>query len=135
MMIKVKTFERRGARLEMTPLMDLMFTLLVFFIYSMLSMTIHHGVPLTLPEAKSSTLEKHQNIQISITRTGNIFVNKREVELNDLAEEILEARKAEEKLTVLISGDGAVSYKRIMEVLDTLRTHSISDVVLETRHE
>ena len=54
-MIKVKSFERRGARLEMTPMMDLMFTLLVFFIYSMLSMTIHHGVPLTLPDAKSST--------------------------------------------------------------------------------
>jgi biopolymer transport protein ExbD len=134
-MIKVKTFDRRGARLEMTPLMDLMFTLLVFFIYSMLSMTIHHGVPLTLPVAKSSTLERHQNIQISITRTGNIFVNKREVDLENLANEILVARGKDKKLTVLVSGDGAVSYKRIMAVLDTLRTHGISDVVLETRHE
>jgi len=134
-MVKVKTFERRGARLEMTPLMDLMFTLLVFFIYSMLSMTIHHGVSLTLPEAKSSTLERHQNVQISITRTGNIFVNKREVELADLADEIRMLRKGDNKITVLISGDGAVSYERIMEVLDTLRTHGISDVVLETRHE
>ncbi|MBW1659088.1 MAG: biopolymer transporter ExbD [Deltaproteobacteria bacterium] len=134
-MVKVKTFERRGARLEMTPLMDLMFTLLVFFIYSMLSMTIHHGIPLTLPEAKSSSLERHQNIQISVTKTGHIFVNKREVELRDLANEILMARKGNKKITVLISGDGAVSYKRIMEVLDTLRTHGISDVVLETRHE
>jgi len=134
-MIKVKTFDRRGAKLEMTPLMDLMFTLLVFFIYSMLSMTIHHGVPLTLPVAKSSTLERHQNIQISITRTGNIFVNKREVDLENLANEILVARGKDKKLTVLVSGDGAVSYKRIMAVLDTLRTHGISDVVLETRHE
>jgi len=115
--------------------MDLMFTLLVFFIYSMLSMTIHHGVPLTLPVAKSSTLERHQNIQISITRTGNIFVNKREVDLENLANEILVARGKDKKLTVLVSGDGAVSYKRIMAVLDTLRTHGISDVVLETRHE
>ena len=134
-MVKVKTFDRRGARLEMTPLMDLMFTLLVFFIYSMLSMTIHHGVPLTLPDAKSSTLERHQNIQISITQTGNIFVNKREVDLEDLADEILMARKKDKKITVLVSGDGAVSYKRVMAVLDTLRTHGISDVVLETRHE
>ncbi len=134
-MIKVKTFERRGARLEMTPLMDLMFTLLVFFIYSMLSMTVHHGVPLTLPKAKSSTMEKHQNIEISITRTGNIFVNKHEVMLSDLANEILSARKATKQPTVLISGDSAVSYKRVMEVLDTLRTHGITDVVLETRHE
>ncbi len=134
-MIRVKTFERHGARLEMTPLMDLMFTLLVFFIYSMLSMTIHHGVPLTLPQAKSSTLERHQNIQISITKTGHIFLNKREVTLENLANEILASRKANEKLTILISGDGAVSYKRIMDVLDTLRIHGISDVVLETRHE
>ena len=119
----------------MTPLMDLMFTLLVFFIYSMLSMTIHHGVPLTLPEAKSSTLERHQNIQISITRTGHIFVNKRQVDLENMPQEILQARKNLKNTTVLISGDGAVSYKRIMQVLDTLRTHGISDVVLETRHE
>ena len=134
-MIKIKTFEHRGARLEMTPLMDLMFTLLVFFIYSMLSMTIHHGVPLTLPEAKSSTLERHQNIQVSITRTGHIFVNKRQVDLENLPQEILQARKDLKNTTVLISGDGAVSYKRIMQVLDALRTHGISDVVLETRHE
>lgn len=134
-MIKIKTFEHRGARLEMTPLMDLMFTLLVFFIYSMLSMTIHHGVPLTLPKAKSSTLERHQNVQISITRTGHIFVNKRQVELENLAHEILSTCKDLKKTTVLVSGDGAVSYERIMQVLDTLRTNGISDVVLETRHE
>lgn len=134
-MIKVKTFERRGAKLEMTPLMDLMFTLLVFFIYSMLSMTIHHGVPLTLPEAKSAKIEKHQNIEVSITKTGHIFVNKRQVELKDIATEILSTCKDLKKTTVLISGDGAVSYERIMQVLDTLRTHGISDVVLETRHE
>ena len=134
-MIRVKTFERRGGRLEMTPLMDLMFTLLVFFIYSMLSMTVHHGVPLTLPEAKSSAVERHQNIQISITKTGHIFVNKREVALTELAGEILAAREKDKGITVLVSGDGAVSYERIMEVLDTLRTHGISDVVLETRHE
>ncbi len=134
-MIKIKTFERRRARLEMTPLMDLMFTLLVFFIYSMLSMTIHHGVPLTLPEAKSSTLERHQNVQISITRTGNIFVNKREVELKEIPEEILSRVKDIKKTTVLVSGDGAVSYERIMQVLDILRSNGISDVVLETRHE
>jgi len=134
-MIKVKSFERRGARLEMTPMMDLMFTLLVFFIYSMLSMTIHHGVPLTLPDAKSSTLERHQNIQISITRTGHIFVNKRQVDLKNLPKEIFQHHKSLKKTTVLISGDGTVSYKRIMQVLDTLRTHDISDVVLETRHE
>jgi len=119
----------------MTPLMDLMFTLLVFFIYSMLSMTVHHGVPLTLPEAKSSAVERHQNIQISITKTGHIFVNKREVALTELAGEILAAREKDKGITVLVSGDGAVSYERIMEVLDTLRTHGISDVVLETRHE
>ncbi len=134
-MIKVKTFERRGARLEMTPLMDLMFTLLVFFIYSMLSMTIHHGIPLTLPEAKSAKIEKHQNIEVSITKTGHIFVNKRQVELKDIAHEILSTCKDLKKTTVLISGDSAVSYERIMQVLDTLRTHGISDVVLETRHE
>jgi len=134
-MIKVKPFEHKGARLEMTPMMDLMFTLLVFFIYSMLSMTIHHGVSLTLPEAKSSTLEKHQNVQISITRTGHIFVNERQVELKDIAHEILVTGKDLKKTTVLISGDGAVSYKRIMQVLDFLKVHGISEVVLETRHE
>ncbi len=134
-MIRIKTFERRGGRLEMTPLMDLMFTLLVFFIYSMLSMTVHHGVPLTLPEAKSSHVERHRNVQISITRTGHIFVNKRQVELKEIPAVILAMTKDLKKTTVLVSGDGAVSYERIMEVLDILRTHGISDVVLETRHE
>ncbi len=134
-MIKVKSFERRGARLEMTPLMDLMFTLLVFFIYSMLSMTVHHGIPLTLPEAKSAKLERRQNIEISITKTGHLFINKRQVDLREIPNEILSTCKDLKKTTVLIRGDAGVAYERVMQVLDILRTHGISDVVLETRHE
>jgi biopolymer transport protein ExbD len=51
-----REFTRRP-RIEMIPLIDVVFLLLVFFIYSMLSMTIHRGLPVNLPTASTSMVD------------------------------------------------------------------------------
>ena len=48
----------KRARIEMIPLIDVVFLLLIFFIYTMLSMTIHKGIPVLLPKAKTGLIER-----------------------------------------------------------------------------
>ena len=53
-------------RIEMLPLIDIVFLLLAFFIYAMLSMAVHHGQPVDLPQSSSATPEPEEAISITI---------------------------------------------------------------------
>ncbi|MBW2339659.1 MAG: biopolymer transporter ExbD, partial [Deltaproteobacteria bacterium] len=56
--MKVNLGPRRRARIEILPLIDIVFLLLVFFIYAMLSMAVHRGVPVILPTSSSARIER-----------------------------------------------------------------------------
>ena len=56
---------RKGVRLELTPLLDVMFLVLVFFIYSIFDMTMHRGVKVDLPGAKGVE-EKGDRVVVTI---------------------------------------------------------------------
>ena len=122
---------RRG-RIEMIPLIDVVFLLLIFFIYAMLSMTIHKGIPVLLPKAKTSLIDKEEYLSISITRDHRIFLDEREVPMEGLLQRLRERGKEQPQLRVFISGDRRIPYEWVVNVLDTVRTSGLSKVSLET---
>jgi len=124
-------FMRRG-RIEMIPLIDVVFLLLIFFIYAMLSMTIHKGIPVLLPQAKTSLIDKEEYLSISITRDHRIFLDEREVPMEGLLQRLRERRKGHPQMRVFISGDRSVAYEWVVKVLDTVRASGLSKVSLET---
>ncbi len=124
-------FMRRG-RIEMIPLIDVVFLLLIFFIYAMLSMTIHKGIPVLLPEAKTSLIDREAYLSISIARDHRIFLDEREVPVEGLLQRLRERRRGNPQLKVFISGDRMVPYEWVVRVLDTVRTSGLSKVSLET---
>ena len=68
--------KQKSARIELIALIDIIFLLLVFFIYSMLSMVVYRGIPVILPAAHTVEAEKGQLLLITIDETGNVFVDK-----------------------------------------------------------
>jgi biopolymer transport protein ExbD len=116
----------------MIPLIDVVFLLLVFFIYAMLSMTIHRGIPVLLPQAKTAPIDRAAYLSISITRDHRIFLDKREVSMEGLLQELTERREEGPHLRVFISGDRRVPYEWVIRVLDTVRASGLSKVSLET---
>ncbi|MGA9260379.1 MAG: biopolymer transporter ExbD, partial [Desulfobacterales bacterium] len=56
----------KKARIEMLPMIDCVFLLLVFFIYAMLSMAVHRGLPVNLPAAKTVKIDKKLVLAVSI---------------------------------------------------------------------
>jgi biopolymer transport protein ExbD len=122
---------KRG-RIEMIPLIDVVFLLLIFFIYAMLSMTIHKGIPVLLPEAKTSLIDKEEYLSISITRDHRVFLDKREVPMEGLLQRLRKRREENPQLRAFISGDRSVPYEWVVKVLDTVRAAGLSKVSLET---
>jgi len=116
----------------MIPLIDVVFLLLVFFIYSMFSMTIHRGLPVNLPTASTATVDKKTFITITLQRDGRLFLEDREMNMHTLPASLIEQRKKNPQVQVYLRADREVSYQRAVEVMDLVRSAGINKLALET---
>lgn len=128
-------------RIEMLPLIDIVFLLLVFLIYAMLSMAVHHGQPVDLPLSSSAALEVQEAISITIQSAKesiNLFVDEEPVTLEFLSEQ-LRRKKAERQdgqdPDVQIFADKSVSYQELFQVLDRVRLASLTRISLQSEPE
>lgn len=140
--MKITLPERGRARIEMLPLIDIVFLLLVFFIYAMLSMAVHHGVPVELPSSASAELERQSTLSVSIQKRSNgegpssIFVNQEKVELAEvnsfLREEAAKLRtKTDKEPDVLLFADRTIDYQELFQVLDQVNEAGLYRVSLQ----
>ncbi len=120
-------YETKKARVEMLPLIDVVFLLLVFFIYAMLSMVVHHGLKVDLPSAGSVSLEKEDYIAITIDADNHLFLNEEPVEIDGLAARVLAMRGNKAK-PVFINGDQKANLGLAIELLDDLKKVGIEEI-------
>lgn len=123
----ISGYETKKARVEMLPLIDVVFLLLVFFIYAMLSMVVHHGLKIDLPSAGSASLEKEDYIAITIDADNRLFLNEEPVEAAGLAARVLAMRGNGSK-PVFINGDQKADLGLAIELLDDLKKAGIEEV-------
>ena len=133
-------------RVEMLPLIDIVFLLLVFFIYAMLSMAVHHGQQVDLPESSTAGLETTEAISITIQAKGGkdstsaglkLFVDEEPVELPQL-EQLLKRKKEASKdknPNVQIFADKSVPYQGLFQVLDRVRQVGLTSISLQAEAE
>ena len=126
--------EHKSARIELIPLIDIIFLLLVFFIYSMLSMAVYRGIPVTLPNAETVESTKEQALFITIDDEGNVFIDKKLVK-DDLLSHLKREQAAGPHKTAIISGDGDSPYRVFVDVLDKVRIAGFKKVSMEATPE
>ena len=124
-------YEGVSARMEMTPLMDVVFLLLVFFIYAILSMSPNYGIGVSLPKAVADALPGRQAV-IVLTADGVTWFEGAQVEADGLAGRV--ATECGGK-PVLIRADEAVPIGRGLELLAELRAAGIHEVAFQTQSE
>ncbi len=122
---------RKGPRIEMIPLIDVVFLILVFMIYAMLSMVIHRGFKVELPHASTSEIDRKDYVSITVDKDNRILLNKEEVLLGNLSEEV--RTKVEKGVKIFINGDKEADLGVVINVLDTLRKDAIEEVYFETQ--
>ena len=121
---------RRGVRLEMTALLDVMFLVLVFFIYSIFDMTMHRGVKVDLPGAKGVE-EKGERVVVTILPDDSLQLDGEALARPELLARVaaLLAEAPEgEKPAVIVSGDRAASLGTGISLLAELKNLGVARV-------
>ena len=121
-------------RIEMLPLIDIVFLLLVFFIYAMLSMAVHHSLPVSLPVSSTAQIDTEQSLTVSVMQNGEIFLDKIKISMEELQLVLQDkAQNASDGKDVQVDlfADEALSYQELYRVLDIIRTAGISNVSLQ----
>ena len=122
------------ARIEIIPLIDIMFFLLAAFMLVSLSMVHLKAVKVNLPTATTATPETRKDfLDISVDKNGAVYLDKQPVGSNELVAMLLDAQKTNPSVRVFISGDQDARHGDIIRVLDLVRSAGIDKVAFEIR--
>jgi len=129
----ISGYENRKARFEMLPLLDVMFLILVFFIYSIFSMSVHKGLKVDLPSA-SGSLEIGEMSTITITAENLLYLNKEKMNLDPVAAASIETWKLS-RVPVLIKADKAAALGTGIALLGKLKAGGVERVAFQVEAE
>lgn len=133
--MKVQLSSPKKVRIEMIPLIDIVFLLLVFFIYAMLSMAVHRGLPVELPLSSTAQIDKKLTLSVSVEADETIYVDKERVALEQLTEVLRSKAALVREPGVLIFADRSLQYQMIYNVLDKIRQAGLSRISLQADFE
>jgi len=133
--MKIAVGTKKRARIEILPLIDIVFLLLVFFIYAMLSMAVHRGLSVILPISNSAKIEKKLELSVTIKEDGTVYLDKELVELDELSEMLKTRAGASPEPGVLVFADRGLSYQKLFQVLDRIRLAGLSRISLQAEAE
>ncbi len=119
---------------NLTPLIDVMMSLLAIFMITAPLLTT--GIPLDLPKGDGKSMDSpEKTLDISVDQSGKIYVANQEVKLEKLTSKITALVKENPKIQMMISGDRKANYGRVIEVMALLRAAGFSQVGLKTDAE
>jgi len=118
--------------INITPMLDLAYVLLVIFII-MTTATVQ-GIMVNLPKASATpSLSKPQTKAVTITQDGTIFLDTYPVTLEELEARLAGYKAANPSLPVVVKADAAIQYQRVVDVLDIMGRLEISQLGLVTQ--
>ncbi|MFH1279930.1 MAG: biopolymer transporter ExbD [Candidatus Eisenbacteria bacterium] len=127
------TERKRSPLVNVTPLIDALFLLLIFF---MVSSTFRDlpGIPLDLPSAKTGEANRSSGVEVQVDREGIIRLEGKIVGEGDLEEKLGAALDAAEGRNLTLRADRGVPYGRVVTVMDAARGLSVERLVVATEN-
>ncbi len=118
--------------INITPMLDLAYVLLVIFVI-MTTATVQ-GMRVNLPKASpSKSLAKPTTKAITVTPDGKVFLDTIPVTLQELEQRLVQQKALTPEFPVVVRGDGQVQYQSVVDVLDLLGRINITTVGLATK--
>jgi biopolymer transport protein ExbD len=131
-MYRRKKTERKKARIEIVPLIDIMFFLLACFMMVSLTMINAKSVKVSLPTAQTGDPDNKPNtLAIAVTSSGAIFLDQQPIGKNELAKRLSAERTQHPKTRVVISGDVDSRHGSMIGVLDSVRAAGVENVAFQ----
>jgi biopolymer transport protein ExbD len=131
--MRLRRREIKKARIEIIPMIDTIFFLLVFFMISTLSMARYNGLPVNLPKAATGQQPPSESAAVTVGPDGKVSIDKQEVARERIAE-ILKARLAKNsELLVLINADEKVEHGLVVEIMDAARQAGVAKMAIAVK--
>ena len=120
-MVYFKEDLKNKNKIDILPMIDIIFSILAFLIISSLYLTRVETVSVELPKANNSITQNKKFINISIDKGGNLFLNKTRIKLQDIKDKVVNLTN-ENKNLVVLNADKNISHGYVISVLDVLRS-------------
>lgn len=131
MRIQRRAFKK--ARIEIIPMIDTIFFLLVFFMISTLSMVHYRSFPVNLPKAASGQEPPAQILSIALTKEGRIFLEKQEVTSDQIRPLFQHRLTNNPGLVLIIDADHQAEHGWVVEIMDQARQAGVAKIAIAVR--
>ncbi len=128
-----KSRQRRRGRIEIIPMIDVMFFLLVTFMLASLSMQNLHSLAVNLPQGRAAPLQPKTPVTLTITRDGRILLDENPVTLETLAA-TLKAMLKETDSNVIVAADSGAPYGVIVQAMIQSRDAGAQHFLIAVKH-
>lgn len=117
---------RPGLRMELSPLIDCIFQLLIFFMLS--STFLAPSIKLTLPTAEAGSVSAIDKIMVTLSSDDTIYLNKQQVTFETLGPEIRRLLKDSDEKVITIRGDSNINFSTFVRALDIAKNNGAVNV-------
>jgi biopolymer transport protein ExbD len=131
-MAREKTKIKEAEQLDLTPMIDVVFQLLIFFMVTAV-FAITPGLDIKLPEAETAQAPDKENLFIVVDQDGNMKLNHKSVTFANLKDELVSKRAILDNTTaIIIQGDERATHGQIVNIMDIAREVGLLDQVIAT---
>lgn len=126
---------RKGMRkptMMLSPMIDMIFLLLVFFIVSTMNMAELKTIPIRLPVAQNSELVSNSNFTVTVKADGSIYLGTEPTSVGKLIRLAKTEAKRDENFAILIRGEDDANYKLVIKLMDELKGAGVTRFGLMT---
>ena len=116
----------------LSPMIDMIFLLLVFFIISTMYMSEIKTVPIRLPVAQNSETVSKSNFSVTIKKDGTIYLDEDQISIDQLVANASMESKRDSSFSVIIRADGEADYKLVIQMMDKLKGAGVTRFGLAT---
>ena len=130
----MRYFEQRKPRIEIIPMIDIMFFLLVFFVMVTLRMIPATGITSQLPHSSTAEATPHPKLLVSLKEDGSLVVENQPITLEGLTARLMASGHAADTAVTIASVQGA-AVQQLIAVMNACRKAGVTQVALAATHQ
>jgi biopolymer transport protein ExbD len=132
--MQLRTRRKRKVLINITPLIDVLFLLLIFFMVSSTFLE-QPGIKLELPQAQSAVVVEQEDYILFVDKESNMFLNDKAVRMQDLEAKIKEALPKMKDMALVLKADQEVSHGFVVKVMDIAKRSGVKKLIIGTKLE
>lgn len=128
-----KETKKNSSLLDITPIVDTVFNLLIFFALS-LNFISTPGIRVQLPKSSAQEITREKkDLRVVLTARDELFLNERPVDLTSLGDQFRKAARSNGETQILIQADQRVAHGKVVEVMDLARSAGLHRLAIVTQ--